>query len=400
MNRSMKAILPVLVIAVSIMGAVIIVKSKPEIETEPVKISRKIVRIQEVYKEQVRISVKTQGTVVPRTESILVSQVTGEVTKISPAFASGGFFEKGEVLVKIDDKDYLLAITQTKLQVAQAELSLKIEEQEAEIAQKEWSKLNSGKIPSLVAREPQLKEAKAALEAANASLKQTEINLERTNIKAPYSGRVRTKSVDIGQFVNPGMNLANIYAVDYAEVRLPIPDAELAFIDFPVDFRGMQNQTTGPKVTLRAKFAGEDQIWVGYLTRIEGEIDARSRMVYAVARVEDPYGTGRLDNKPPLTVGMFVHAEIEGKLIQDVFVLPRSSIRNNGQVLIVDSNDKLRFRNVEYVKLDSDNAYISSGLEPGEKVCITNLVSVVDGMPVEIFSESGDMLNGKSGGRE
>ena len=154
-------------------------------------------------------------------------------------------------------------------------------------------------------------------------------------MKAPYTGRIRTKSVDVGQFVSRGAPVARVYAVDYAEVRLPIPDAELAYVDLPLAFRGQAGDAKGPKVTLRAQFAGREHTWQGRIVRTEAEIDPQSRMVQAVARVADPYGQGGRPGRPPLAVGMFVEAEIEGRWTSSV-VLPRVALRGGDTVYVID----------------------------------------------------------------
>ncbi len=387
MKEKKKFILPILVIFVSILGAIVIVASRPEVKPLPPEVSRKIIRAQKVYKQSVQMVVKSQGTVVPRTESVLVSQAAGLIIDVSPSFVVGGFFEKGDILVSLDPRDYEFALTQAKHQVAQTELSLEIEGQEAKIAKEEWHRLNDGQAPPLVAREPQVNQARAAFEAAKAGMMQAQLNLERTQIRAPFSGRVRTKNVDFGQYVTPGLAVATIYAVDYVEVRLPIPDEELAYVDIPLDFRGVKSNHKGPVVILKTRFAGEEHEWHGYITRIEGEIDARSRMIHAVARIENPYSKKPNSIRPPLTVGMFVYAEIEGKYMDDLYTIPRVALRGNSQVLIVDTDERLRFRNVEPFRIDSEIVYIRSGLEDGEQICISPLQAVVDGMPVSVLEE-------------
>ncbi len=388
MKKLLKITLPAGVVLASILFAAILVMSKPDVETDPVKVTPKLIRALEMKKEKVRMTVTTQGTVVPRTETVLVSQAAGLVTEISPAFVAGGFFEKGDILISIDRRDYELALTQAKLSVAQAELRLKTEEQEGKIARLEWKRLNEGFAPPLVAREPQLLEAKATLEAAKAGFQQAKINLERTQIRAPYAGRVRIKNVDVGQYLTPGMSTATIYAVDYAEVRLPLPDDKLAFLDIPVNLRKSLSSDNGPEIILRARFAGKEHEWKGYLSRIEGEIDARSRMIHVVARVKDPYRIKMNSNRPPLTVGMFVNAEIIGKEIDNVIIIPRSALRDNNRVLVIDEKNRLRFRPVNVVRIESENVYVDSGLEDGERICISPIQAVVDGMPVTIFSEN------------
>lgn len=390
MKKYKRVLLPIVVILGSIFCAMLLVMSRPEVETVVPEISRKLVEVLEVRRQPVRMLVKSQGTVAPRTKSALVSQVAGQIVKTSPSFVNGGFFNKGDVLVSIDKSDYEFMVAQAKSQVAQAEVGLKLEEQEAKVAKQEWQRLNNGDVPALVAREPQLLQAHANLEAAKASLMQAELNLSRTNIKAPYAGRVRAKNVDIGQYVTPGMAVGNIYAVDYVEIRLPLPDHELPFLGIPFDFSSVKSGRQGPDVLVKTRFAGKDHEWQGYITRIEGEIDARSRMVYAVARVENPYARNKNEQSPPLAVGMFVNAEIQGKTEQALYRVPRSALRDDGHLLIVDAEDRLRFRAVEPVRIATDVVFIDEKLADGELVCISPLAIVVDGMPVKIFRDEVD----------
>ncbi|MFC1554466.1 efflux RND transporter periplasmic adaptor subunit [candidate division KSB1 bacterium] len=387
MKNIVKIVLPVMVIIFSAVIAVIIINMRPDVETAPIEINPILINVHTVQKQSIEIIVGTQGNVTPRTETSLVAQVAGQVTTVSSDFVNGGFFEKGDVLVNIDDSDYDLAVIQANYQVAQAELRLKIEEQEGKVARQEWQLLNNGEIPALVARIPQLNEAKASLESAKAGKAQAQLNLERTRIRAPYTGRVRQKSVDVGQYINPGMSVGIVYAVDFAEIRLPLPDEELAFIDMSLNFRGKQTDFKGPRVILRAQFAGREHAWEGYISRIEGEIDTRSRMIYVVARVEDPYGRISQEDKPPLTVGMFVNAEIVGKEFENIAVIPRSIIRENSQVLVVDDQDRLWFRDISILRLETDKAYIDSGLQEGERICTTPILAVIDGMPVTVIED-------------
>jgi len=175
--------------------------------------------------------------------------------------------------------------------------------------------------------------------------------------------------------------------VDYAEIRLPIPDADLAFIDLPLDYRDVKRTGGGPVVTLRAHFAGRLNEWQGRLVRTEGEIDPRSRMVHAVAQVKDPYGLTRGTGGPPLASGLYVEAEIEGVSVQDVVVLPRSAMRDRDRLLVVDEDDRLRFRTVEVLRTTPDSVVIGSGLQPGDKVCLSVLAAVTDGMKVRPMDE-------------
>jgi RND family efflux transporter MFP subunit len=218
--------------------------------------------------------------------------------------------------------------------------------------------------------------------AAEAALERAERNLDRTRIRAPYAGRVRSKRVDMGQYVTPGVSVATVYAVDAAEVRLPLPDDELAYLDLPLDYRGGGTSGSNPGVVLRAEYGGRVHEWKGSIVRTEGEIDPKSRMVHVVASVPDPYR--EVPGRPPLAVGMFVQAEIRGRTARDVAVLPRAAMRSDGRVWVVDDEDRLRFRDVTVLRADREVVLIADGLRDGERVCLSPMEAATDGMQVRI----------------
>jgi RND family efflux transporter MFP subunit len=309
--------------------------------------------------------------------------------EVSAQFAVGGFFSRGDILISIDPRDYEFSIARLKAEVAQARLRLSQEEGEARIAREEWARLNQDESPPpLVLREPQLAQARAQLEAALASLQQAELNLERTRIRAPFDGRVRVKRVDVGEYVSPGVPLAVIYAVDFAEVRLPVPDEEMAYLDCCLGYREQAAEIPALDVTLRADYGGREYSWEGKIVRVEGEIDALTRMVTLVARVTDPYSRLRQEDQPPLAVGLFVRAEIEGIAATGVVIIPRAALRGTDQVLVVDEEARLHFRRVEVLRKDAESVLLSSGLESGELICLSPLEAVVEGMQVRIQEES------------
>jgi RND family efflux transporter MFP subunit len=348
-----------------------------------------------IHPHQVQLTVTTQGTVTPRTESTLVAEVAGQIKTVSPAFANGGFFEKGDLLLTIDPRDYEVAVSQAQVQVAQAELAISREKEESNIALQEWERMGRGLPNDLVLRKPQIAQAQAGLEAARGSLHRAALNLERSRIRAPYAGRVRSKIADVGQYVGPGSVLGRVYAVDYAEVRLPIPDQDLAYLDIGFDYRSQKVAKHGPAVKLHAKFAGQTHTWEAHIERVEGEVDPRSRMINLVARVEDPYGQIEAGTRPPLAVGMFVTAEVLGKTVENVYSIPRSALRPNGTVLVV-TNDRLFHRTVELLRKDEEEAIVSAGLSAGDQICLSPLDMVVDGMSVrsQVTSEAEARLGG------
>ena len=385
MNRWVKTFLPLAIVSGSVLVLVFLVRSRPVVENRPPDVPPPIVRTVTATLDTVRLTVRSQGAVTPRTESALSAETEGQIVYVSPSFAPGGFFEGEELLVRLDPRDAELAVTRAAADTARFATALQIEEEEARLAQDEWRQLGSGAPMPLVLREPQLAQARANLEASVAALEQAKLNLERTEIRAPYAGRVRTKNVDVGQFLRRGDALATIYAINYAEIRLPIPDEELAYFETPMQFRGETARAKGPPVVISAEFAGRRHRWEGSVVRMEGEIDPMSRMVYAVARIQNPYGRGTDPDRPPLGIGMFIEAEILGKSYPGVTVLPRTAMHGENRVAVIDDENRLRFRNVDVLRIHNDQVLIRSGIQEGERICLSALETQVEGMEVRIL---------------
>ena len=374
-------------LAILLGGALIaaaLVLTAPRVEPLAPERVAPLVRALEIEPRALQLSVHTHGTVVPRTESDLVPEVSARVTWISPALVSGGFFAQGEPLLRLDARDYQAALEQARARLARAE-------SEERRAAKDLAR-QRGLAERLVSSDAQLDDAEndagvgeASVREARAALSRAERDLERTEIPAPYDGRVRSESVDVGQFVSRGAPVATLYAVDYAEVRLPVPDEELAFIELPLLYVDDPRQE-GPEVILRARFAGAEHEWRGRVVRTEGELDPRSRMVNVVARVPNPYA--RDGGRPPLSVGLFVSGEILGDWIEAAIILPRTALRDGRKVFVIDAEGRLRSRPVEVLRDAGDEVVVSGGLEAGEVVCISTLEGAIEGMRVRIAGET------------
>ncbi len=399
-KQLLRILLPILVIVAAGYAGLTMIQNRPIPETRVVEATIPLVETMEVAYSSVRMRVRAEGTVAPRTEAEFVPEVSGRVMEIAPSLAVGGFFEQGDVLLRLDSREYELAVTRSRALIAQAELRLETERQEAAVAMEEWELLGAGQPTPLAMREPQIAEAEASLASAEATLEQAEYDLERTLVRAPFAGRVRSKRVDVGQFVQRGSSLATLYAVDAVEVRLPIPDSELQFVDLPLAYRGDggSESVAGPEVVLRANFAGSEHEWRGRIVRTEGEIDPRTRMVHAIARVEDPYARTEERLRPPLALGMFVEAEILGRSSGQVAILPRSVLRGADQVLVVDPEGVLRFYEVEIFRLERDLVMVRSGLKAGDRIVVSPLENAVNGMRVRVSEAVPDQESaGESG---
>ncbi|MCA9511411.1 MAG: efflux RND transporter periplasmic adaptor subunit [Myxococcales bacterium] len=363
-----------------------------------------LVRVEVARPVAHRYVVNAHGTVSPRTESDLVPQVSGEVVAVSPALAAGGFFSKGDVLARIERADYEAELESARAAVerASSEFGRASKERDRQRSLADRSVASQARIDDA---ENAYRVADASLREARARLARAERDLERTDLRAPYTGRVRSESVDVGQFVQRGAPIAKLYAVDWAEVRLPLPDRELAYVDLPLAPRstpeldgtdpgseahgGGPSAPAHPVVRLHAEFAGAMRSWEGEVVRTEGELDPRSRMVHVVARVADPYGIARGDaDATPLSVGLFVDAEILGREVRDVFVLPRTALRGESRMYVVDGDGALRIRDVDVLRIEGEQVVVGGGLAPGDRVCTSPLAAAVDGMAVRVQGEA------------
>ena len=373
-----KAILPVLMLVGAVAVAIMLIRTSRPLRPNQPQAAPLAVRVIEANPGPVQLVVNAQGTVAPRTESELVPEVSGNVTWISPNLVSGGYFEPGEVLLRIDERDYGAA-------VARAEATLARAEADHELAQFDLQRSEDLHARQLISRADlennvrAARVAEAALRDARLVLETARRDLTRTELKAPFAGLVRSEQVDVGQFISRGASIATVYGTDFVEIRLPIADQQLAYLNIPLSQRGELPDELAPDVTLTAEFAGRKQVWQGKLVRTEAQIDPGSRMVYAIARVQAADSDAEV--APP--VGLFVQAEIAGIAEDDVVVLPRSALRNENQVMVVDSENRLHFREVEVLRVYRDDAYITGGLSPGELVSVSSLQTVVEGMRVQ-----------------
>jgi len=284
----------------------------------------------------------------------------------------------GDMLLKVDPLDYEVALEQSRAALASTESELvnasKAYQRQLDLAEKQ-STSESQRDDAL----NRMQLAQANLREARARVSRAERDLARTSIEAPFDGRVRSEQVDVGQFVTRGAPIASLYSTDIAEVRLPLPDEELAFLQLPLNGATIAG-TSAPRAILRARFAGGDHQWESTIVRTEGELDPQTRMINVIARVEAPYETS--GERPPLAIGLFVEAEILGRKIDNVYVIPRSALQANDQVYVINEQNRLEFRDVGILRVLGEEVYLTTGLAPGETVCLTTLSNAVQGMEV------------------
>ena len=375
MNNYIKKFSPIIILLVSVGVFILLIKLKPEAEFQKPKIVPQMVETIIAFPSEVRAKISSQGTIRPEHEISVTSEVSGKVIWVSENFLDGAGFSLGDTLMKIEKRDYELALISTESSLFQARLSLQREEAEAKLANLEWERVGKGDASSLTLREPQLAQARAVLAAAEAAYEQSKRNLDRTVIIASFKGRVRKKMVDLGTNLVPGARVADIYATASFEVRLPIADKDIPFLGIPLDGT-MLKKNQRPRVKLFASYGTENFQAEGFLLRSESEIDLKTRMISVIATIPIE------DSRIALKVGMFVNAEIEGLSYSGVTIVPRNAVKND--MIWVVQEQKLRRKSVEVLRLENDFAFISDGLTKNDRVLITRLSSYVDGMPVRV----------------
>ncbi|MCV6589066.1 MAG: efflux RND transporter periplasmic adaptor subunit [Marinobacterium sp.] len=382
-----KLILPVLVLVLLGAASAWIMSNPPQAKRRPPqKAPQLTVETMRIAPQAFSITLDSYGRIRPRTQSTLLPQVAGEIVWISAKFRTGSFFEKGEALLKIDPRDYEAQVASARASLASARQKLAEEQAQAEQAAQDWRRLgNRAAAPALVQRKPQLAAARASVESARAALKIAELNLERTEIRAPYTARVLNKNVDIGQLVSTGTTLATLYAVDYVEVRLPLQNRDLKYIDLPERYRFDDNQPVAePDVTITSELVRTEH-WQGRVVLTEGAIDDSSRQLYVVAQIDDPYGKAAA-GRVPLKVGQYVTARIQGRTVQDALVIPNRAIYQGSYVYkVVDG--VLQRSDVSIDWQNGSHAVIGNGLQSGDQLVITPLGQVVSGTPVKQAGE-------------
>ncbi|EHQ56951.1 RND family efflux transporter, MFP subunit [gamma proteobacterium HIMB55] len=375
-----KLIAPLLILALSAAVFLALVSNQPTLKMtvkEPVPVA---VRALEINTGPMQLSVSSEGNVQPSVETKLVAQIAGEVIEVSDSLVAGGDFSKGDTLLKLDPRDYEIAVARSQAAMSRAEAEQRFAAEEAaRIKSLYGDELAS--IAELQNAERLLAVANAALADAKAALMRATVDLERTVLRAPFNGRVRGEDVDAGQFVAKGSMIATLYDTDRLQVRLPLADSQLAYLDASYAQTGLAGDTPA-NVLLTADYAGDTQTWGAKLLRTEGDISVKSRFLHVIVEVTNTLSS----NGVRLPVGLFVNAVIEGRTVDNLVSVPRTALRPDNSVMIINERDQLEFRDVSVFKLSDSDVLISEGLVSGERISTSPLQFVVEGMPVTVIN--------------
>ncbi|MFT7654053.1 MAG: RND family efflux transporter MFP subunit [Candidatus Azotimanducaceae bacterium] len=380
-----KLIIPVAILLVLASIAAWVFFNPPQAQRRgPPQGAQTIVEVVDLQPRDYTISVSSYGTVQPRTQSFLVAQISGQIMQVNPSFRPGGFFTTEEVLAVVDPRDYEANVKIAEATLMDALQSRAQEEARSGQAEVDWQRLGKpGEAASdLVLRIPQLQAAQARVSSAESNLTKAQLSLERTRVKAPFDGRILRQLVDLGQVVAGGSQLAEIYATDYVEVRLPIRNADLDYIDLPEG-----GAHSAIEVTFKSEL-GSATTWQGQVVRTEGAIDEVSRQLHVVAQINNPFEV--TDGIRPLKVGEYVTGELRGKTMVGAIVVPTNTVYQNSYVYVVEE-DLLRRREVTIGWQNGAEALVEKGLSAGDRLVMTPLGQVSSGTRVRVAGEQPEL---------
>jgi len=384
MSRILKIVAPVAIVAVGLGTYGLLHQFKPEPQRSdeaPRPISARVVPVKQ---EPVSLKVTTQGEIRARTAIDVVSQVGGKIVWVSPEFTEGGIVEPEAALLKIEDTDYRLALSQAEARVAEAQVRVEQSLADADVARKQLR--NQSNPSDLALKKPQVAEAAARFKAAEADLQQAQLNLRRTDISLPFAGRLMSTRVHLGQYVAPGSIIGRAFGTEVVETRLSLDNSQLAALGLPIGYTAPDGQ--GLPVILKAEVAGKNHQWRGHLVRLDASIDPGTRMLYGIAEIMDPYGRNVSDQGMPLAVGLFVTATIEGRSIPSAHVIPRSALRAGDLVYLVNDAQRLEIRTVEVLHANQLQAVIGQGLAAGERAIVSPIRNPVEGMALKAMEST------------
>ena len=381
-----RIIIPVLILGLCFSLSAFLMRNPKRISETPMDIIPVAVRVIDVTSSSTKLVVGSQGKVQAAQTANLAAATAGPIAWISPSMEAGGFVKEGEVLLRLETRDY-------ETMQARSEATMRQAKAEATHAAREFERMQELAAERL-ASQSQLQDAQrlaevsaARLADAEATNEQATLDLSRAEIKAPFDAIINSRDVELGQYVNRAQSVGVLYGADVVEVRVPLALRQLGYLDVPLGLRGELPDEKAPDVLISGNYGGVEHEWQGKLVRIEAAIDPNSNTVQTIIKVPQPSVNPETnqtkDSVMPLPIGLYVNAAISGRTIDDIIALPRSVIRNNNQVLVVDAENKMYFREVEIFRLEEQQVLISGGLVPGERICISPIQAVVDGMVVQ-----------------
>ncbi len=381
-TRMLLVVLCLVIIAAGALGAIVLIRTAPKSQKRPPQQLAPLVSIQQVFPDSRRVVVQAMGSVVPERDLTLKARVAGEIVQLHPEFTEGGIIGKGQMILRIDDEDYRLLVAQKQRAVADADYNLQLEMGRQDIARHEWALLNGGNPEpgadaDLALRKPHLEKARSDLAGAQAELKAAQLQLERTRIISPFNAIVRSTLVEKGSMIAAQETLATLAGTDEYWVQASVPVDRLQWIRIPDDHR-----QSGALAEIIYQGEARRQ---GQVKKLLSDLETEGRMARLVIAVPDPLGLkAPTRDLPSMIIGEYVRVEIQGRMIDGAFRLPRAALRDSTHVWVAGKDDRLEIRQVRTIWRDMHTVLLKEGLQSGDRVIVSDLAAPVPGMALEI----------------
>ncbi len=378
-ERVLAVCIIIVVLAGSGMTGLHLMKTTPKAQVRPPQKIKILATAIDVKPTSINAEISALGKVIPAQEVQLQSRVSGTVVHINPQFLPGGIIRNDEVVVRLDDTDYKLALTQKQDSLIQFTSDLHIEEGNQNIALHEWQLFNEkvhdfdSSSQDLALRKPQLVKVMSSIKKAEAEVEHALLDISRTVIRAPFNSMVYKKNIDLGSQVSSQTILATLTGVDIFWAEILIPADKLEWIVFP------DNDQPGSKIIV---YVNNDMQFAGHIVKLLPEIEQDGLMARLLIGIQDPLGFE--SGKPPLLLGSFIKADIVGKSLVDVFRIPRSALKNDNSVFLVTQNNTLHIQPVSIKWRTTDSVFIDDGLTEGDRIIISNVKTAIEGMEIEL----------------
>lgn len=342
------------------------------------------VRVQELHPRKLRAQIQSTGVATPQKKLTLLPELSGKIIWLSPDLQVGGRLKKGQIIAKLDPKDYQLALRSRKNQIAKAKLDLALEEERAAVAKRELALLaKSNDLPAktnraLATRTHHLEVAQVAVDTAKSAVEQARIDLGRTVIRAPFDAVVVSEQSEVGQVVGPNSAIATLVGSKQMHIRAALP---LSMID-QLQLQGPPASRSQATVRLQDNPKNGPE-WKAQADRLVHELDSQSLEAQVLFLVDDPFSqqSGRL----PLLAGSLVDLTIEGQHEEEVYAFPRKSLIQGHFLWSVDSSGKLEKIEVHKRWSGRDQVFLQGkGLHPGIQVLLSPPKRAVQGAKVEV----------------
>ena len=325
-----------------------------------------------------------QGTVAPLSIAQVTAQIAGQVTWINPKLRRGQKVSRGQVLIKVDSRDYKARLAQAKAGVASAQAQLALATARHESAKAEWVSAHPNKTASdLVLQLPQLNAAKAALKSAEAAVQLAQLALERCQLRAPMDAVVQTRQLSLGDLVGPGRPLATLLPTKEAEITVAMARHELAKLG---------DNFLGSEAIIEFEVGRKTARMSGRLVRVLSELDRVGRMAQIIIQPEQSAGS-------ELPFGTFVRVKLAGETITDAIQIPAEALEDDKRVYVMQG-DRLLSRQVQLIHREPDRVLVSGDLKDGESVIVSKVRGLVEGMKVKAIGDrSAAIAEGSVGGQ-